>query len=74
MYGRWSGFVKVVILVVFAVLAAVYLKNTVVKYWKEREAGELEENEVPFCIDDTSKAVLREHIIKAIIQTPPSIW
>lgn len=54
-------------------VAAVYLKNSVVKFWKERDSSELEENEQPFCIDDSSKAVVREHIVKAIIQTPPSI-
>ena len=54
-------------------IGAVYLKNSVVKNWKEKDKSDLQENEQQFCIEECSKAVVRDHIIKAIIETPPSI-
>lgn len=47
-----------------------YLKNTIVKSWKEGEANELAEGEQPFCLDEQSKTVIRDNIIAAIIQCP----
>ena len=49
--------------------AALYLKNTIVKYWKEGEA-DLAEGEQPFSLDDQSKAFIRDNIIGAIIHCP----
>ena len=53
-------------------IAAVYMKNSVVKHWKERDPDDTSKEEF-FCIEERSKAVVREHIIKAIIETSPSI-
>lgn len=51
-------------------IAALYLKNTIVKSWKETEPDDLTEGEQAFCLDDQSKVVLRENIMGAIIQSP----
>ncbi len=50
-------------------VGAVYLKNCVYKYWKDREVGEVEE-EHPYSIPEAAKAVIRENIVGGIIQTP----
>ena len=56
----------------YFVIAALYLKNTIVKYWKEGEASEqtAEGTDQPFTLDEQSKAVIRENVIGAIIQCP----
>lgn len=51
-------------------IAALYLKNTVVKYWKAEETNELAEGEEPYSLDEQSKAELRDKIVGAIIQCP----
>ena len=50
--------------------AALYLKNTIVKYWKAEETNELAEGEEPFSLDEQSKAELRDKVVGAIIQCP----
>ena len=52
---------------------AVYLKNTIFKYWKERDQTEVVGNELPYCIPEPSKTLIRENIIGAIIQSPTLI-
>ena len=47
---------------------AVYLKNYIHKYWKAREPSE--EEPVPYIIPDSPKALIRDNIVEAIIQTP----
>lgn len=50
-------------------VAVLYLKNTIMAHWKEEE-GEVTEGENAFCLDEQSKAVIRENIVGAIIQSP----
>ena len=51
--------------------AALYLKNTIVKHWKEGEGNEAAEGaEAAFTLAEQSKAVIRDNIIGAIIQCP----
>ncbi len=52
---------------------AVYLKNCVYKYWKDREAAEVGD-ELPYSIPEAAKALIRENIVGAIIQSPMIIW
>ena len=50
-----------------------YLKNIIMKNWKERDSSELDEGEQPFCIAEQSKIIIRERIVDAIIQSPLTI-
>ena len=47
---------------------AVYLKNYIHKYWKEKEAVDGEET--VYTIPEGPKSLIRENIVEAIIQTP----
>lgn len=59
----------------FLTVGAVYLKNCVYKYWKEREPGEVSiGTELPYSIPEQSKAIIRDNIIGGIIQSPTLIW
>eukprot|EP00731_Ephydatia_muelleri_P006488 Em0003g736a len=50
---------------------AVYLKNCIFKYWKDRDSGD---TDVDFyTIPEHAKAIVREHVVNAIIQTPSII-
>ncbi len=52
-------------------VGAVYLKNCMGKYWKDRESGD--DNELPCPIPEQSKNLIRDNIIASIIQSPPII-
>ena len=50
---------------------AVYMKNCIFKYWREKDPADTDEN---FCtIPEHPKSTVREHIVNDIIQTPPII-
>lgn len=52
-----------------------YLKNCVGKYWKDREPEDVVAGgELPYCIPEQAKALIRDNIIGAIIQSPTLIW
>lgn len=50
---------------------AIYLKNTVNKYWKQRTNKE--SKDILYCIPEEAKAIIRQNIIEGIIQTPLKI-
>lgn len=50
---------------------AVYLKNCIFKYWKDRDSGDTDVNF--YTIPEQAKAIVREHVVNAIIQTPQII-
>ncbi len=56
----------------FLALGAIYLKNCMGKYWRDREPGD--DNELPCPIPEQSKTLIRDNIIASIIQSPPLIW
>lgn len=49
-------------------VAAIYLKNMIMKYWRVREA--VEGAAPPYSIPDNVKEVIRGNVVEAIIQTP----
>ena len=57
-------------LMYFHIPGAVYLKNSIFRYWKERDPSEAVDEELPYCIPEAAKALIRENIIGAIIQAP----
>ena len=52
---------------------AVYLKNSIFKYWKECDPNDSVGDELPYSIPEQVKALIRENVIRAIIQAPPLI-
>ena len=52
---------------------AVYLKNSIFRYWKEHDPSEAVGEELPYCIPEAAKSLIRENVIGAIIQAPPLI-
>ena len=54
-------------------IASIYLKNTINKYWKIRSPHEGGSDNDLYIIPEETKALLRENIIESIIQTPPLI-
>ena len=52
-------------------IGAIYLKNTVNKYWKQRTNKE--SKDILYCIPEEAKAIIRQNIIEGIIQTPLKI-
>ena len=52
---------------------AVYLKNSIFKYWKERDPNDSVGEELPYSIPEPAKTLIRDNVIGAIIQAPPLI-
>ena len=55
----------------YFIIGAIYIKNTISKYWKARFTKE--PNEVVYIIADADKVVVRQHIIEGIVQSPLKI-
>ncbi|XP_031553148.1 importin-7-like [Actinia tenebrosa] len=53
--------------------ACIYLKNMVVKYWKERDPNDFPDGDIPFVLPEQDKAFMREHLIDAVINAPDLI-
>ena len=68
---RISGVARV--LIHHLLTGAVYLKNSIFKYWKERDPNDSVGEELPYSIPEQVKAIIRENVIGAIIQAPPLI-
>ena len=47
------------------------MKNCVFKYWREKDPADTDENF--YTIPEHPKSIVRDHIVNAIIQTPPII-
>ena len=52
---------------------AVYLKNSIFRYWKDRDPSDSVGEELPYSIPEAAKALIRENVIGAIIQAPTLI-
>ena len=52
-------------------LGAIYFKNTICKYWKARFTKE--PGEVVYIIAEPDKAIVRQHIIEGVVQSPLKI-
>lgn len=52
--------------------AVIYLKNTIMSYWEEKEAAN-PTDPVPFSIHETDKAQVRDSIVEAVIHAPTPI-
>ena len=52
-------------------LGAIYLKNTINKYWKVRITKD--PSEAVYVIRDDEKAIVRQHIVEAVVQSPTRI-
>ena len=70
---EYFDFLPIMYCSVYNDTAAVYLKNTVFKFWKGKEANELAEGEQPYSIDEESRTVIRENVVASIIQSPLNI-
>ena len=46
------------------------MKNSIFRYWKERDPSEAVGEELPYCIPEAAKTLIRENVIRAIIQAP----
>ena len=49
------------------------MKNSIFKYWKERDPNDSVGEELPYSIPEPVKALIRENVIGAIIQAPALI-
>ena len=50
----------------------IYLKNMVCQFWEEKEVAQVTDP-VPFCIHETDKLFIREHIVEAVIGAPEPV-
>ena len=50
----------------------IYLKNMVCQFWEEKEVAQVTDA-VPFCIHETDKVFIREHIVEAVISAPEPV-
>jgi hypothetical protein len=57
---------------ILCVSAVIYLKNTIMSYWEEKEAAN-PTDPVPFSIHETDKAQVRDSIVEAVIHAPTPI-
>ena len=53
---------------------AIYLKNCVYKYWRDREGVVEVGEEPPYSIPEEAKVFIRGNIVAGIIQSPTLIW
>ncbi|CAB4004991.1 Importin-7, partial [Paramuricea clavata] len=51
----------------------IYLKNMITQCWRNRDATNSVDGEMPFVISDEDKSLIRNHIIEAIIHSPELI-
>jgi hypothetical protein len=54
-------------------LGGIYLKNMITQCWRNRDATNSVDGEMPFVISDEDKSLIRNHIIEAIIHSPELI-
>ena len=50
----------------------IYLKNMVCQFWEEKEVAQVTDP-APFCIHETDKVFIREHIVEAVISAPEPV-
>ncbi|KAK2188208.1 hypothetical protein NP493_140g03054 [Ridgeia piscesae] len=50
----------------------IYLKNMVCQFWEEKEVAQVTDP-VPFCIHETDKVFVREHIVETVIGAPEPV-
>ena len=55
------------------ILGGIYLKNMITQCWRDRDAKNCVDSEMPFVISTEDKSLIRNHIIEAIIHSPELI-